>query len=88
MYTSKARYIPRHAAETRMEAALRFGMNQVKMIWARARKTAHRARKWADRAVRVINDKMEEEMSEAGFVACGFLLGVILWPIVIICYLV
>lgn len=87
MYTSKAHYIPRHAAETRLDAALRDGMNQAKALWAQARKAARKARKWADRAVRVINARMEEEMSEAGFLACGFLLGVILWPIIIICYL-
>lgn len=88
MYTSKARYIPRHAAETRLDAALRDGMNQARMIWTKGREAARKARKWADRAIRVINARMEEEMSEAGFIACGFLMGVILWPIVIICYLV
>lgn len=88
MYTSKARYIPRHAAESRLDAALRDGMNQVKVIWTKGREAAHRARKWADRTVHVINAKMEEEMSEAGFLACGFFLGLVLWPIVIICYLV
>lgn len=87
MYTSKTRYIPRHAAETRLDAALRDGMKQGKALWAQARKAARKAAKWADKAVRWINAKMEEEMSEAGFLACGFLLGVILWPIIIICYL-
>lgn len=86
MYTSKAHYIPRHAAESRLDAALRDGLKHGKALWAQARKAAWKARKWADKAVRVINAKMEEEMSEAGFLACGFLLGVILWPIVIICY--
>lgn len=91
MYTSRTRYIPRHAAETRLGAALRDGMNQARMIWTKGREAARKARKarkWADKAVRVINARMEEEMSEAGFLACGFLMGVILWPIVIICYLV
>lgn len=88
MYTSRTRYIPRHAAETRLDAAMRRGMNQVKVIWSKGREAAHKARKWADKAVRVINAKMEEEMSEAGFLACGFLMGLVLWPIVIICYLV
>lgn len=87
MYTSRTHYIPRHAAESRLDAALRDGMKQAKVLWAQARKAARKARKWADKAVRVINAKMEEEMSEAGFLACGFLLGVILWPIIIICYL-
>lgn len=87
MYTSRTHYIPRHAAESRLDAALRRGMNQAKVIWTQGWEAAHRARKWADRAVRAINAKMEEEMSEAGFLACGFMLGVILWPIVIICYL-
>jgi hypothetical protein len=88
MYTSRTHYIPRHAAETRLDAALRDGMKQAKALWAQAREAARKARKWADKAVRAINAKMEEEMSEAGFLACGFLLGVILWPIIIICYLV
>lgn len=87
MYISKAHYIPRHAAESRLDAALRDGMKQGKALWAQACKAARKARKWADKAVRVINAKMEEEMSEAGFIACGFLMGLILWPIIIICYL-
>lgn len=88
MYTSRTRYIPRHAAETRLDAALRDGMNQAKAIWTKGREAARKSRKWADKALRAINARMEEEMSEAGFLACGFLMGVILWPIVIICYLV
>lgn len=87
MYTSKAHYIPRHAAESRLDAALRDGMKQAKALWVQARHAARKARKWADKAVHVINAKMEEEMSEAGFLACGFLMGLILWPIIIICYL-
>lgn len=71
MYTGKVRYIPRHAAESRLEAALREGMKQGKALWAQARKAARKARKWADKAVRAINAEMEEEMSEAGFIACG-----------------
>lgn len=86
MYTSRTHYIPRHAAESRLDAVLRDGMNQAKVIRKKARHAARKARKWADKAVRVINAKMEEEMSEAGFLACGFLMGLILWPIIIICY--
>lgn len=87
MYTSRTHYIPRHAAESRLDAVLRDGMKQTKALRAQARKAARKARKWAGKAVRVINAKMEEEMSEAGFLACGFLMGLILWPIIIICYL-
>ena len=86
MYTSGTRYIPRHAAETRLEAALRDGMKAMKTAWAQARDAARKAARWAEKTARRIDARMDEEMTGAGLVLCGLLMGLVIWPLILFCY--
>ena len=88
MYTSGTRYIPRHAAETRMESALRDGMKAMKAAWTQARDAARKAARWAQKTARRINARMDAEMSGAGLLACGIIMGLLIWPLILFCYFV
>ena len=86
MYTSGTRYIPRHAAETRLEAFLRDGTMAAKAAWAQTRDAARKAARWAEKAARRIDARMDEEMTGAGLVLCGLLMGLAIWPVILFCY--
>ena len=77
MYTSKGRYIPRHAAETWAGCAARRAAG----ICKAARESAQTALKRAKARARKINAAMDEEMTGPELVLCGVVMGVLAWPV-------
>lgn len=77
MYTSKARYIPRHAAETWAGCAARRAAGICKGVREKAQTALKRAKARAQK----ISAAMDEEMTSGELVACGAALGVLAWPV-------